>query len=207
MMQDFPGGLDGKASVYSVRDLGLIPGLGRFPGEGNGNPLQYFLPWKFLGWRSLVQATIHGVAKSWARLSDFTFFLCWHVRWVQLCGSLNILWHCLSLGLEWKLTFFQSCDHCCNKGLFSQNYGFSSSVRISEPVKLLSHVQLFVTPWTVAYQAPPSMKFSKQEYWNGLPFPSPGDLPNPGIKPRSPTLQADALLSELQGKPQCYCHC
>ena len=49
------------------------------------------------------------------------------------------------------------------------------------------------TPWTVAHQAPPSMGFSRQEYWSGLPFPSPGDLPDPGIKPRSPALQADAL--------------
>ena len=55
-------------------------------------------------------------------------------------------------------------------------------------VKLLSHVQLFVTPWTVAYQASPSMGFSRQESWSGVPFPSPGDLPIPGIEPRSPTL-------------------
>ena len=68
-------------------------------------------------------------------------------------------------------------------------------------VKSLSRVQLFVTPWTVAYQAPQSMEFSQQEYWNGLPFPSPGDLPNPGIEPRSPALQADALLFEPPGKP------
>ena len=61
-------------------------------------------------------------------------------------------------------------------------------------------VLLFATPWTVAYQAPPSMGFSRQEYWSGLPFPSPGDLPNPGIEPRSPALQADALTSELPGK-------
>ena len=72
--------------------------------------------------------------------------------------------------------------------------------QVSE-VKLLSHVWLFVTPWTVAYQAPPSVGFSRQEYWSGLPFPSPGDLPNPGIKSRSPTLQADALTSEPPGKP------
>ena len=65
----------------------------------------------------------------------------------------------------------------------------------------VSHVQLFVTPWTVAYQAPPSMGFSRQEYWSGLPFPSPGDLPDPGIEARSPTLQADALTSEPPGKP------
>ena len=55
-------------------------------------------------------------------------------------------------------------------------------------VKSLSHVQLFATPWTVAYHAPPSMGFFKQEYWSGLPFPSPEDLPNPGIEPRSPAL-------------------
>ena len=66
-------------------------------------------------------------------------------------------------------------------------------------VKLLSCVQLFATPWTVAYQAPPSMGFSRQEYWSGLPFPSPGDRPEPGIEPTSlgsPALQADALPSE-----------
>ena len=51
-------------------------------------------------------------------------------------------------------------------------------------------------PWTVARQAPLSMEFSRQEYWNGLPFPTPGDLPNPGIEPRSPALQVDSLPSE-----------
>ena len=55
-------------------------------------------------------------------------------------------------------------------------------------------------PWTVAHQAPPSMGFSRQEYWSGLPFPSPGDLPNPGVEPGSPALQADALTSEPPGK-------
>ena len=69
-------------------------------------------------------------------------------------------------------------------------------------VKSLSHVWLFATPWTVAYQAPPSMGFSRQEYWSGLPLPSPGDLPDPRIKPRSPTFQADALTSEPPGKPE-----
>ena len=69
-------------------------------------------------------------------------------------------------------------------------------------VKLLSREQLFATPWTVAYQAPLSMEFSRQEFWSGLPFPSPGDLPNPGIEPGSPALKADALPSEPPGKPQ-----
>ena len=62
-------------------------------------------------------------------------------------------------------------------------------------MKSPSRVQLFATPWTY-----PSMGFSRQEYWSGLPFPSPGDLPDPGIKPRSPTLEADALTSEPPGK-------
>ena len=79
-------------------------------------------------------------------------------------------------------------------------------------VKSLSTVWLFVTPWTIAYQAPPSMGFSRQEYWSGLPFPSPGNLPNPGIEPRSPTLQTDALPSEPSGKSfyvkymECLCN-
>ena len=60
-------------------------------------------------------------------------------------------------------------------------------------VKSLSHVRLFVTPRTVAYQASPSMGFSRQEYWSGLPFPSPGDLPDPGFESRSPTLYSDAF--------------
>ena len=68
-------------------------------------------------------------------------------------------------------------------------------------MKLLSRVRLFATPWTVAYQVPPSMGFSRQEYWSGLPFPSPGDLPDPGIEPGSPAFQADALTSEPPGKP------
>ena len=63
-------------------------------------------------------------------------------------------------------------------------------------VKLLSCVQLFATPWTVAQQASLSMGFSRKEYWSGLPFSSPGDFPDPGIEPRSPALQADALTSE-----------
>ena len=68
-------------------------------------------------------------------------------------------------------------------------------------MKSLSRVQLFAAPWTVAHQAPPSMGFSRQEYWSGLPFPSPGDLPDPGIEPRSPALQVDALTSEPPVKP------
>ena len=59
-----------------------------------------------------------------------------------------------------------------------------------------------MTPWTVAYQAPLSMEFSRQEYWSALPFPSPGDLPDPGIELGSPALQVDSFTAELPGKPQ-----
>ena len=65
----------------------------------------------------------------------------------------------------------------------------------------LSRIRLFVTPWTVAHQAPLSMGFFRREYWSGLPFPSTGDLPNPGIKPGSPALQADSLPPEPPRKP------
>ena len=78
--------------------------------------------------------------------------------------------------------------------------------KIGMKVKSLSRVRLFATPWTEAYQAPQAMEFSRQEYWSGLPYPSPGDLPNPGIEPGSPTLQADALPSKPPGKysPKTY---
>ena len=65
----------------------------------------------------------------------------------------------------------------------------------------LSRVRLLVTSWPVAHQAPPSMEFSRQEYRSGLPCPPAGDLPNPGIELRSPSLQVDSLTSEPPGKP------
>ena len=69
-------------------------------------------------------------------------------------------------------------------------------------VKPLSCVQLFATSWSLACQSPSSMGFSRQEYWSGLPFPPPGHLPDPGIEPGSPPLQADSVLSELPGMPK-----
>ena len=75
-----------------------------------------------------------------------------------------------------------------------------STIKQEGEVKSLSRVRLFATSWRVAYQAPPSVGFSRQEYWSGLPFPSPGDLPNPGVEPRSPALEVDALTFEPPGK-------
>ena len=87
-----------------------------------------------------------------------------------------------------------------DRGPKRQKLNQSDFLASSEGLLLLSCSVVsnsFATPWTVACQAPLSMGFSKQEYWRGLPFPSPGDLPCLGIEPRSPALQADALLTEL----------
>ena len=81
-------------------------------------------------------------------------------------------------------------------------------MKVKVKVKSLSHVQLFATPWTVACQAPLSMGFSRQEYWNGLPVPSPGDLLNPGIKPRTPTLASRFFTTKLPdqySRNRCLC--
>ena len=86
-----------------------------------------------------------------------------------------------SLNVQWKLT------HCIASN--------QSESEVAQSCLTLCD------PWTVAHQAPPSMGFSRQEYWSWLPFPSPGDLPDPGIEPRFPRLQADALISAPPGKP------
>ena len=70
-------------------------------------------------------------------------------------------------------------------------------------MSVLSHVRLFVTPWTVAHQAPLSMEFSRQEYWSGFPFLSPGDLLDSGIEPMSPTLAGGFFTTVPPGKPSC----
>ena len=87
----------------------------------------------------------------------------------------------------------------CRQMLYRLSHREAPKHKIS--VQLLSRVRLFATQWTISHQAPLSMGFPKQEYWNGLPFPPPGDLPDTGIKPGSPALQADSLLSEPPGKP------
>ena len=89
-------------------------------------------------------------------------------------------------------------SHDLSLGLSRSEATIITTVKVK--VKLLSPVELFATPWTVAYQAPKSMGFSRQEYWSGLSFPSPGDLSDPGIEPGSPALQSDALPSELPRK-------
>ena len=107
----------------------------------------------------------------------------------------------LSLNLPAKFLFFFVCNRLDVSK--EKKKSLETEVYVSGPLSLLlGHVWLFVTPWTIAHQAPQSLGFSRQEYCSGLPFPTPEDLPNPGIEPRSPTLQADSLPAESQGKPK-----
>ena len=96
----------------------------------------------------------------------------------------------LILGLQSSLQLFHT---------FQNLHFYSTFLTVSRSVLFDS-----VTLWTVAHQAPPTMGFSRQEYWSGLPFPSPQGLSNPGIEPWSPAWQADSLLSEPPGKPKSY---
>ena len=104
----------------------------------------------------------------------------------------------------WSGLPFPSPGGLPDPGIEPRSLALQADALPSEPPgkgKSLSRVRLFATPRTVAYQASQSMGFSRQEYCSGLPFPSPGDLPDPGIEPRSPVLQADTLTSEPPGKP------
>ena len=102
----------------------------------------------------------------------------------------------------------QKNANCGNRGLVclihhcNRFVEWSSAWHLKEKLKVLvTQSSQTVNPRTTAHQAPLSMGFPRQEHWSGLPFPSPGNLPNPGIKPRSLTLHADSLLSEPPGKP------
>ena len=108
-------------------------------------------------------------------------------EWISI-GIVEGFWD-LHLGL-WKL---------CRTSL-AYEWVCPTAWESEAKVKSLSRVQLLATPCTVAYHALPFMGFSRQEYWSGLPFPSPEDLPDPGIEPQSPALQAGVLPSEPPGK-------
>ena len=102
---------------------------------------------------------------------------------------------------------FPSPGDLPDPGIEPWSPAFQADTLTSEPRgKNHSVMSDSATPWIVAYQSPQSMEFSRQEYWSGLPFPSPGDLPNPGIEPGSPAFQADALTSEPQGSTRCLLH-
>ena len=113
-------------------------------------------------------------------------------------GNFSVLKHLLQL-------FFQVITYLVFPTSSNSSVHITLSCPVKVKVKSLSCVQLFVTLWTVACQAPLSMGYSRQEYWNGLPFPSPGNPPDPGNKPCSPTPQAVSLPSEPPGKPKTPC--
>ena len=126
-----------------------------------------------------------------------------HKRLTQTCPA-------VSRSLQWRRGSVVACCRVGSSGCSSTCMGsfkgdhhylhyLHHSLKVK--VKSLSRVWLFATLWTIAHQAPSSMGFSRQEYWSGLPFPSPGDLPDPGIERRSPALQADTLTSKPPGKP------
>ena len=145
--------------------------------------------------REAWHAVVQGVAKSQTWLSDWTE-LNWTTEWeypspfLEEIDALPRL-HSQKQGAGSKYDVFYS-SLCA----FSLSWGIGES-----PACKWSEVKLFVTQWTVACQAPLSMGLSRQEYWSGLSFPSPGDLPNPGIEPGSPELQANPLSFEPAGKP------
>ena len=128
----------------------------------------------------------------------------------KVCSGQQLLYQAVTVSCSVAAAgkSLQSCPTLCNPmdgsppgssvpGILQARTLEWVAISFSSAWKLLSHAQLFVTPWTTAHQAPLSMRFSRQGYWSGVPFPSPGDLPHPGIKPRSAALQADSLPTEL----------
>ena len=135
---------------------------------------------------TLMLGKIEGTRRRWQRM-----------RWLDgITDSMD-----MSLRKLWEIMKDMDAVHGVTKN-WTRLSNWITKLEIIVKVKSLSRVWLFSTPWTVAYQAPPSMGFSRQEYWSGLPFPSPGDLPDPGIEPGSPEFQANALTSEPPVKPQ-----
>ena len=142
--------------------------------------------------REAWRAAIHGVTKSRTRLSDWSDLIT--LRKIRTSTSLQFIKKYILNGKKLMHIYLPTS--------VSQLIHFMLIYHIHKvKVKSLSRVWIFVTPWTIAYQVPSPMGFSRQEYWIGLPFPSPGDLPNPGIKSGFPALQSDALPSEPPGKP------
>ena len=109
----------------------------------------------------------------------------------------EVLEELLLFGINLRQKFFRKCV----SAMVLSGTPHPCSVSFTVVVQSLSHAQFFATPWTVAGQAPLSMGFPRQEYWSGLPFPSPGDLSDPGIEPVSPALAGGFFTAEPPGKP------
>ena len=155
--------------------------------------------------REAWRVAVHGVAKSRTQLSNWTELSHSHlvstcrvaapVSWQGFCKHYLIYYLWTSLGPltpgKWEISLGEGCSYPVVTHVSGTLKGSS----------VLSRVQIFVAPWTVAHQAPLSMRFPRWEYWTGLPFPSPGDLPDPGIEPESPALAGEFFTTESPGKP------
>ena len=165
--EGFPCGSACKESVCNAGDLGYISGLIRSPGEGKGYPLQYS------GLENSIDYTVHGITNSQIDWKTFTQSREKqprnHLRWDQRTREVHQWWNLEHILI---LSATQPLNHCCR----SEREVAQSCMTLWDPMDY------------IAYQVPLSMGFSKQEYWGGLPFPSPGGLPKPGIEPGSPTL-------------------
>ena len=152
----FPGGSDGKASAHNAGNLGSIPGLGRSPGEGNGNPLQYSCLENSMD-GGAWWATVHAVTKNWTRLSDLimnVFLTFWKLACYWDMNSSN------------KKDIFQSGNgNCINSQHMLHMYMYVMCI-CACMLSCFSCISLFATLWTVAHRAPLSMEFPRQEYWS-----------------------------------------
>ena len=162
----------------------LIPGSGISLGEGNGNLLQYSCLGNPMD-RGAWWATVHGVAKNQTQLKWLsTYSRTWR-KDSKVCLRLGTWkWSTFLILRDYShviFSFWISFTKMCSKQL-SILYNFSKFGILFVCALSLSHVQLFATLWTVVCQTPLSMWFSSQEYWSGVPFPPPGDLPKPGIQ-------------------------
>ena len=189
----FNCGSAGKESACNVGDLGSILGLGRSPGEGKGYPLQDS------GLERSMDCIDHRVTKStvgldWATFT-FTFSIPPPLQSLTIATLLSVFMLLTAPGTLYKWKHIHSVLFCFLK------HSHESESEVAQLCPTLCH-----PVDCIAHQAPPSMGFPRQEYCNGLPFPSPGDLPHLGIEPRSPALRADALTSESPGKPHSHSH-
>ena len=207
-MGGFPGGSAVENPPAYAGDTGLIPSSGRSPGGGNAHPLQYSClenPMDRGAWRATAMGS-QRVRHDWTCTyrfvwPDYTRYFKrvfsfdlqdWFGSWLfYSCGGLNILRNVAEITKQW-IGAVRTENRLVNAkrmlwALLLKVWPLHQQPRCYLPTcaKSLSHVWLFGTLWTVARQAPLSMGFPRQEYWSGLPCPSPGDLPDPGIKPTS----------------------
>ena len=130
--------------------------------------------------------------------------LAWKIPWTEEPGRLPSMGS-HRVGHDWS-ALAAAAEHWVEFPLLYSRFLLVTYFICACVLSYFSHVRLFVILWTVAHQAPLSVGFSKQEYWSWLPCPSPGDLPHPGIEPRSPALEVDSLWLAPPGKPTYFIH-